>query len=322
VWYNCGEKSGMGPKSKPDLVQAAPRVAVVGAVAVDVKAQSAGPLVRRADVPGRVGLSLGGVARNIAKNLALLGADVTLMSVVGDDAFGRMQKNDLSHAGVNVDYLLTLRRPTATWVGILDERGDLDVGVFGGDILEAVTPAIVGDWADHIAAADLVAVDATLPRSAIDAIVPIARSRGVPLYLNPASVARAATVADCVGDFQLVTANALEAQVLSGRRIDNVEDAKQAAQVLVGRGPGRVIVTLGDGGLVYADPSLVRHDAALPTTVVDTTGAGDALAAMFLFCHLQNVGLSETLARSLRAAAITAGCGESVSERLERWEVE
>lgn len=309
-WYNwakCKTKIQMKPL----------HIVVIGAVAVDVKAKSFGALVRNADVPGRTRVTIGGVARNAAKNLARLGADVAIISAVGDDEFGRLIRGDLSRAGVNVDHLLVARDcRTATWVGILDERGDLAIGVFGGEILGTITPQVIGDRAAMIGDADLIAIDATLPRAAIDAIVARAKANHVPLYLNPASVARAQTVADCVGDSTLVTANSLEAQVFTGQSIGTIEDAKRAARMLIERGVQRAIVTLGADGIVYADARVTRHMPAHPTRVVDTTGAGDALAAMFLLCHLQARSLDETLKRALRVAAITVACEESVSEEV------
>ncbi len=294
-----------------------PHIVVIGAVAVDVKAKSFSALVRNADVPGRAHVTIGGVARNVAKNLARLGADVAIVSAVGDDEFGRLIRGDLSRAGVNVDHLLVARDcRTATWVGILDERGDLDVGVFGGEVLATITPHVIGDRAAMLAQADLIALDATLPRTTIDAVVARAKANHVPMYLNPASVARAQTVADCVGDFMLVTANLLEAQVLAGQSIGTIEDAKRAARMLIERGVQRAIVTLGADGIVYADTREMQYRLAHPTRIIDTTGAGDALAAMFLVCHLESRALDETLECALRAAALTVACEENVSEQV------
>ncbi len=290
-----------------------PRIAVIGAAAVDVKAHSFGALVRRGDVPGRVRLTLGGVGRNIAKNLALLGAEVTFISAVGDDEFGRWLQRDLSGAGVNLAHLLIAGSRTATWVGIIDARGDLDVGVFGGEILDALTPDFIRERQAAIADSDLIALDATLPRAAIDALLEIGRAHHIPLYLNPASIARAQTVADCVGAFDLITANALEAQVWVG---NSTATASDAARTLIAKGTQRAIITLGGKGIVYADADTTRHESAHATTIVDTTGAGDALAAIFLLCHLQGRGLDETLHRALDAAAITVACEESVSEKI------
>ena len=189
------------------------RIVVVGAVAVDVKAQSFGELVRRADVPGQAHVMVGGVGRNLAKNLALLGASATIISAIGDDEFGRMISADLGRAGVNINHLaMNPGRGSATWVGILDADGDLEVGVFSGAILDTLTPEAMRERAAIIIDADLVTVDATLPRATIDAIVALAKINRVPLYLNPASVARAQTVIDGIGDFAIVTANTLEAE--------------------------------------------------------------------------------------------------------------
>ena len=294
-----------------------PRIVVLGAVAVDVKAKSFGALVRTSDVPGRVLVKIGGVARNVAKDLARLGAEVTIVSAVGDDEFGRMIRADLSRAGVNLDHLIVSRNyPTAAWVGILDEHGDLAVGIFGGEVLDAITSQFVGERAAAIATADLIAVDATLPRVAMDAIVALAKANHLPLYLNPASAARAQTVADIVGHYTIVSANALEAQRLTGESVGSIDDAKRAVQTLVARGVRRALVTLGADGMVYADAQETRYAPAQPTRVVDTTGAGDALAAMFLLCHLSGRSLDETLARALHAAALTVACDESVSEEI------
>lgn len=293
------------------------RIVVVGAAAVDVKAQSFGDLVRSADVPGHARVMVGGVARNVAKNLALLGATVTMVSVVGYDEFGRIIRNDLSRAGVNIDNLIVdCEQRSATWVGVLNATGDLEVGIFDGVIFDALTPAAIRERAPLFANVDLIAVDATLPRATIDAVMVLAKVNRVPIYLNPASVARAQTLVDGVGDFTVVTANALEAQVLTGQSIRHADDAIRAAQFLVQRGVQRTIITLGVDGIVYADSNLTRYAPALPTLVVDTTGAGDALAAMFLLCHLQGKPLDETLALALRAAAITTSCAESVNENI------
>ena len=63
-----------------------PRISVLGAVAVDIKAKSFDALVRSSDVPGRVQVRIGGVARNVAKDLARLCAEVTILSAVGDNS--------------------------------------------------------------------------------------------------------------------------------------------------------------------------------------------------------------------------------------------
>ena len=293
-------------------------IIVIGAVAVDIKAQSVGDLTRHGDVPGHTHVNVGGVARNMAKNLALLGAHVTMVSVVGDDEFGKMIRADLRGVNVNVDHLRTMpNQHTATWVGILNAHGDLEVGIFGGEIFTLLTPHIIAECATLFSRADLIAVDATIPRETIDAILSHAQSNRVPVYLNPASVARAQTVVDCVGDFAIITANALEAQVLcptvkwSSSQI--IKSAANAAKTLVEHDVRRAIVTLGADGIVYADANETRYAPAHPTPIVDTTGAGDALAAMFLVCHLQNRPIEETLNRALDAAAMTAACNESVN---------
>lgn len=292
-----------------------PRVVVVGGCAGDVKAQSFGALAKNSDVPGRARITFGGVGRNLAKNFALLGADVRLISAVGDDEFGRMLLNDLARASVNLDNVGIVRgRNTAMWVGILNARGDLETGIFGGGILDSLTRDFIRERADVIRSAEVVCVDATIPRKAIDAVVEFAL--GKPMYLNPASVGAARKVADCFDKFAIVITNALEAEVLTGARVNSIEAAKRATRTMIERGAQRAVVTLGAEGIVYADANETRSAQAIRTNIVDTTGAGDAFAATFVMGILQKRSLDDTLARALRAAVLTTASEESVSDRV------
>lgn len=292
------------------------RVVVVGGCAVDVKAMSFVPLAQWSDVPGRVRTMCGGVGRNLAKNFALLGAEVGLISAVGDDEFGRRLASDLASAGVNPSGVRVLPGQwTATWAGLLNERGDLEWGIFDGTILESLTREVIRENARAMREADVICVDATIPRVAIEAVIESAGS--VPLYLNPASVGAARKVVGCYDQFATVIANSLEVEVLTDRSVDSINAAQRAARVMIERGVERVVVTMGAEGIVYADESQTCNMPAIPARIVDTTGAGDALGAAFVMSILEQRPLDEALARGLRAAAFTVSSDESVSERIK-----
>ena len=79
---------------------------VVGGVNVDIGGRSFAPLVSADSNPGRVTISLGGVGRNIAHNLSLLGADVRLLTAYGDDAHGAQVAASCSELGIDLSHAL------------------------------------------------------------------------------------------------------------------------------------------------------------------------------------------------------------------------
>lgn len=89
-------------------------VLVVGACAIDLKAVPGTPLVMATSNPGSVTATPGGVARNIAENLARLGTEVRLASRVGRDGFGRLVLVETAEAGVDVSAVSTDAERTAT----------------------------------------------------------------------------------------------------------------------------------------------------------------------------------------------------------------
>jgi pseudouridine kinase len=291
-------------------------IVVVGGCAIDVKARSWGPLAPGSDVPGQVKIICGGVGRNLAKNFALLGAKVGLISAVGDDEFGHKLLSDLALAGVNTSETAVMSGSnTAAWVGVLSEQGDLETGVFDSTILSALTPEVIRDNATTMQSADMICVDGTIPRAVIDAVLDSAK--GKPLYLNPASVGAARKLVDCYGRFATVIANRLEVEVLTGVKVDSESAAECAARRMVESGVNHAVVTMGADGIIYADKLQTLYAKAIPAQVADTTGAGDALGATFVMSILERRSLGDTIARALRAAAFTVSTEESVSERVK-----
>ena len=84
------------------LLREAPYIAVVGGVNMDIGAVSDAPLVARDSNPGRVTTSLGGVGRNIAHNLCLLGEQVSMITVLGQDSFAQSVRENAADIGLDL----------------------------------------------------------------------------------------------------------------------------------------------------------------------------------------------------------------------------
>ena len=106
-----------------------PYIVGVGAANADLNGASLAPIHLRDSNPGHISLSAGGVTRNVCENLARLGADVKLLSCVGDDTFGAFIRRSCEDAGIDASHLYAARGASSSmYLSILDADGDMLVG--------------------------------------------------------------------------------------------------------------------------------------------------------------------------------------------------
>ena len=123
------------------IVRTDPYVAVVGGVNMDIGAVSAGKLVARDSNPGHVTTSLGGVGRNIAHNLCLLGQQTAMVTVMGDDDFGRRVQENARDIGLDLSASAVLPDcRTGTYLYIAGPDGDMALAVNDMAIYDRMTP--------------------------------------------------------------------------------------------------------------------------------------------------------------------------------------
>jgi sugar/nucleoside kinase (ribokinase family) len=115
-------------------------VVVIGGANIDVKCRIAAATAMGSSNPGAVTTAVGGVARNVAENLARLGLRVALISAVGWDAEARRVIAETAAAGVDMSGVLRSAAPTGRYVATLDAQGDLLVAVNAMAILAELTP--------------------------------------------------------------------------------------------------------------------------------------------------------------------------------------
>lgn len=305
----------------PFHVKRSGSVVVIGAASLDVKARAAAPLVARTSNHGRVTLSPGGVARNVAENLARLGLPVSLITAVGDDAFGRDLLERTARAGVDVTPSLAAPEArTGTYAAILDHVGDMTVSIDDMEIVRAITPAVLRARADRMRGASLIVVDANLQPAVLRQALTMARRFGVPVCADPVSVDLARRLKSRLCDIAIITPNAAEAAVLCGQPVESVDEAAEAARRLTACGVGLVVITLAERGLFYASTEGSGHVPAPRVDVVDATGAGDALTAGVLCGLFQGLPVDECMRLGVAAATLTLQTAETVypSLSLER----
>ncbi len=291
-----------------------PYIVVAGGVNVDIGAQSFQRLRTKDSNPGRVHTSLGGVGRNIAHDLRLLGAEVELLTALGADGYARAMEESCKWLGISLRHALRVPdAPTSTYVYINDERGDMALAVSDMAICEKLTPAYFEEKLDVINGAALVVADTNLPAESLHYL---AEHVTVPLFVDPVSVSKAEKLLPLLSSIHTLKPNGSEAELLSGIPVVDRNSARRAARRLIDLGVKRVFVSLGKEGFLAAAEDETVWEPAPEAKLVSTTGAGDALMAAIAWCWLRGENLSRTAALGAAAAAVTIECEDTINPAL------
>ncbi|MEJ2737730.1 MAG: carbohydrate kinase family protein, partial [Anaerolineae bacterium] len=289
-----------------------------GAASLDTKGRAGQPIQSGTSTPGAIRISVGGVGRNIAENLARLGEPVFLLSAVGDDGSGRRLLQQAGECGIDVSHVLVdAGHRSAAYLAVLDETGNLAMSIDDMGInRELITPAFVYQRRALFRDARMIVLDANLSPGTLDTIFNLARRYSVPVCADPTTATLAPRLQPHLPDLMLVTPNAAEAEALCGVQVSDRESGLDAAQRLVSMGIQIAIVTLGATGLVYATFQESGHVPAIECEIVDYTGAGDALTAAVVFGLLNDLPIDEAVRLGTSAAALTLQSRETVSPKL------
>jgi pseudouridine kinase len=293
-------------------------VLVIGAASIDTKGRANQTIQEGTSTQGAIRVSVGGVGRNIAENLARLGEPVILLSAVGDDGSGRRVLQQAAECGIDVSHVIIAPgHRSAAYLAVLDETGNLAMSIDDMAInRELITPNFVYRRRILFRDARMVVLDANLPPATLDTIFNLAHRYGVPVCADPTTATLAPRLCPHLSALLLVAPNAAEAEALCGTKVTDRVSGLEAAQKLVGLGVQIAIVTLGATGLVYATSQESGHVPAIECDVVDFTGAGDALTAAIIFGLLNDLPIVEAVRLGTSAAALTLECRETVCPTL------
>ncbi len=297
----------------------APYVAVAGGVNMDIGGRAYAPLVPRDSNPGRVRMSLGGVGRNIAHNLRLLGVEVRLLTALGGDALAGRIVDSCAELGIDTGACLRLPgETTSTYLFLSGPGGDMELALSDMDIYRNLTPAYFSARASLLDGAELVVVDANLPE---ESIVWLAEHCRAPLFADPVSTAKAVRLRPVLGKLHTLKPNRLEAELLSGVRITDERSLRRCAEALLDTGLKRVFISLGGEGVCAADRTGVCRLPCLRGSMVNTTGCGDAFMAAAAWAYLEGADLREAAAAGLAASAVAMESPETINPALSAEEV-
>lgn len=288
-------------------------ITCIGGAAVDRKYRALEPIRPGTSNPVVSVRSFGGVARNVAENIARLGTKVSLASILGNDENGLALLEHLKHLAIGTHLMAILgTHPTAEYVAVLQPDGELAVGLANMAIFDEFTPALLRKAEPDLEPGWIFA-DCNLPSETLCALVATARRRSLMLAIDAVSIPKVTRLPRDLRGVGLLFLNFDEARAY----LDQADGSPEAAAAsLRACGAERVVLTLGDAGLVAADHSGTQRIGAVSARIVDATGAGDALIAAALVALLKGYSLADAARLGTAAAALTVESSTSVRPDL------
>lgn len=253
-------------------------IVVVGSANIDLVTR-----VPRSPKPGEslIGHSFatvtGGKGANQAVAAGRLGARVTFIGCVGNDAFGRQQRDSLAAAGVDTARMkVHPTEPTGTAVILVAEEGENCIVVTPSANF-ALTPEDVRACGDVFATADVVLAQLEVPLETVTAAFELGRAKGAVTLLDAGPAQKVEPELIRLAD--IVSPNETEAEALTGIHVDSVDTARAAARALRDTGAAHAVMKLGARGSLWLGPDGEVFMPPFPVRAVDTTAAGDAFTA-------------------------------------------
>ena len=183
-------------------------ITVIGGINIDIEGSPFNKLRREDSNPGRISLSYGGVGRNITENIARIGGDVAMVSVIGEDQMGRGAKEELQELGVDVSGVEILAgRNSAMYLSILNEDKDMELAISDMDIVNVITPRFLDKHRELLLGSKAVALDTNLSEETLEYAADILEK--TPLFLDPVSVTKAVKARKIIGKFECIKPNVM-----------------------------------------------------------------------------------------------------------------
>lgn len=296
-----------------------PYVAIVGGVNMDIGGCSFGKLISQDSNPGRVKMSLGGVGRNIAHNLSLLGVKVHLLTAFGDDISAENIVSSCDKLGIDItDALKIPGESTSTYLYISGPDGNMELAIADMDIYNNITPEFLASKAKLLDSAGLVIIDTNI---SAESILWLAENCKADLFVDPVSTTKAEKLRPVLGKIHTLKPNCLEAELLSGEKINDISGARRAAESLLSTGMKQVFISMGGDGVYAANSEKQLHVPCIQDKIVNTTGCGDSFMAAIAWAHLSGAYIFETAKAGLAAASITMESAETINFMMREAEV-
>ena len=206
---------------------------------------------------------------------------------------------------------------TGTYLFISGSDGDMALAVNDMAIYDHITPDFLRQRLEFINRAGLVVVETNLPEESLQWLC---QHCTAPILADPVSTIKARRLEPVLGKLTALKPNRMEAELLSGVKIESAADVERAADKLLSTGLQQVYISMGGDGLFAKNAA--GETARIPcpkVTVANATGGGDAMAAALAACITQGRTLEERARLAIGAGALACTSEETIHPGMS-WE--
>ena len=295
-------------------------IVVIGTAFVDIKGFPEDVYIPDGRNVGRVEYIHGGVARNVAEDIANLELRPTYVGIVDDTPMGADVLDKLRRHKVNVDYVLTIPGGMGTWLAVFDNNGDV-AGSISSRPNSYPLAGLLEERGDEIFSnASSVVLQVDMHKDVVKNAIDLAKKHNKKIYALVSNMSIAAQRRDFLQQFDCFICNQQEAGLLfldnyEGKTPEQMRDIL-SDKVVLANSPA-MVVTMGSQGAVYAD--CTGNKGVCPARgvqVKDTTGAGDAFCAGVVSGLTYGKNLPEAIEIGSRLAASVITSSENVCPRF------
>ena len=292
------------------------KIVTVGTVYVDIKGYPEGQFFPTGRNAGDIKYFHGGVARNIAEDVAKLGEDSILVSLVDDSGVAADVIRYLKAVNVETNYVKATKKGMGTWMAVFDNKGELCASISKRPELLPICDILASDEEQIFKDAAGILLEIDIDEQIVDLTMRLAEKYDIPFYAVISNMTIAKERINYIKKTTCFFCNRLEAGIFFDKKtlaLSPQEMLDMLKLELKKMKMQAMVITMDSDGAVYAT---AKGEAglcpALPITVVDTTGAGDAFFAGTSVGLLRRLSLAEACALGTEAAASVLSTKENV----------
>jgi len=301
---------------KPYVLSQYKYITCVGSANIDYTFKLEDDMKLGTSNPINSSISFGGVIRNVAENLARLDCKVSLMSLVGDDAYGEnlIQSSKKIMEVFAIDKLKD--KTTGGYFSIINPKGNMEVGYADMSINSSMDRSWILNHKRHLNLSSWIIADLNISKEAVESLIEFNRNENIPLGIVGVSTPKMKNLPDDIDGINIVICNKDESQTYFKTNNENVDEL---CRMWLDKGVKKAVVTDGVKGSYYGENQEVKHQNSFVVDgnkVVDVTGAGDAFSSALIYALYSNYSFEDSMKIGTMSSSLTIQESFAVNPKL------
>ncbi len=282
---------------------------IIGGANIDILGTANTELIEGDSNPGKIELRYGGVARNIAQKIALLGGEPIFITCFGSDHYGSLLKEDCQKLGMDISYSVEIseeedpehRYGTSFYLALMNHDHDMKIAMNDMEIMDRLDKDALSRAIKEMKEEDFLILDANLKEEMISYILDHAPCH---VTVDPVSIAKIGKLKNHLEKIDIFKPNRIEAQHLSGMEIKDEETGKKVVRWFHNQGIKEIIITMADKGVLLGTEEKIIKLTHRPILMDNATGGGDSFLGAYTLRRSENHTPEEAVKFAITAAVM------------------